>query len=364
MADTAGEIPQIDDPERLRENLRRVALAAGFDDCRVAPASPPRHWERFEEWLAAGCHGDMDYLASDRSRRRRADPGEILPGARAMVVVALNYFQGANPAHPGTGRVARYAWGDDYHRIIEERLNDVAEFMRHQGGEQRVYVDTGPVLERDFASESGLGWNGKSTVQIHRRLGAWFFLGEILTTLPLPADEPARDHCGRCTRCIDACPTQAITGPRELDARRCISYLTIEHKGVIPEHLRRAIGDRIYGCDECLAVCPWNRFAQTSRDAGFQMREVLATTRLRDWFGIDSEQFARQFRHSPIKRVKRERWLRNVCVALGNSGTEEDLPALRKAIESEGELVAEHARWAIAEILGRQAASGPDVGDS
>ena len=359
MSPPVDELPLIDDPQRLRENLRKVALAAGFDDCRVAPASPPRNLQRFEQWLDEGCHGDMDYLATERSRQRRADPGEVLPGAKAMVVVALNYFQGGSAARPGTGRVARYAWGDDYHEMIEQRLQDVAEFMRQQGGEQRVYVDTGPILERDFASESGLGWNGKSTVQIHRRLGTWFFLGEILTTLPLPPDPPARDHCGRCTRCIDVCPTAAITGPREMDARRCISYLTIEHKGTIPEELRRPIGDRIYGCDECLAVCPWNRFAQVSRDAGFQMRQVLATTRLRDWFEMDQKQFTRNFRHSPIKRVKRERWLRNVCVALGNTGTAADIPALLRAIECEGELVAEHARWAVQEIRGREQASEP-----
>lgn len=356
MPEPPPELPRIDDPVRLSANLKQVAHAAGFDDCRIAGAGPPRHWQRFEDWLNEGCHGDMDYLDTERSRRRRADPREVLPGARAMVVVALNYFQGTPPPSPAgvaggaIGRVARYAWGDDYHDMIEQRLRDVAVFMEQQGGEQRVYVDTGPVLERDFASEAGLGWNGKSTVQIHRRLGTWFFLGEILTTLPLPPDPPENDHCGRCTRCIDACPTNAITGPREMDARRCISYLTIEHKGSIPMEFRRAIGDRIYGCDECLTVCPWNRFARVSHEAGFQLREVLATTPLRQWLEIDQAGFSRAFRHSPIKRVKRDRWLRNVCVALGNIGSREDLPALHRAIGREGALVAEHARWAVDEI--------------
>jgi epoxyqueuosine reductase len=214
------------------------------------------------------------------------------------------------------------------------------------------------VLERDFATDSGLGWSGKSTMQIHRRLGTWFFLAEILTTLPLEADPPFGDHCGKCVRCIDACPTNAITAPHQLDARRCISYLTIEHKGAIPEEFRKAMGDRIYGCDDCLDACPWNRFASTSREASFHARKEVFSHRLRDFLSLSDEEFRQLFRKSPIKRIKRPRFLRNVCVALGNTGDEEDLPALEIAAQDPDPLVSEHAQWAIAQIR----AKSPDFG--
>ena len=222
--------------------------------------------------------------------------------------------------------------------------------LKEIGGTQRYYVDTGPVLERDFATDAGLGWSGKSTVQIHRHMGSWFFLAELLTTLDLEADPAFGDHCGKCTRCIDACPTQAITAPHKMDARRCISYLTIENKGTIPLEFRRAIGDRIYGCDECLDVCPWNRFAKESREISFQARPEIFTHKLRDFLLLDVEGFRGVFAKSPIKRIKRHGFLRNVCVALGNTGTVADLPALRKSAEDPEPLIAEHAQWAIGEI--------------
>jgi len=218
---------------------------------------------------------------------------------------------------------------------------------------QKPYVDTGPVLERDFATDAGLGWNGKSTMQIHRRLGTWFFLAEILTTLELVPDEPFGDHCGKCTRCITACPTAAITAPHRLDARRCISYLTIEHKGPIPEEFREAMGDRIYGCDDCLDACPWNRFAAQSREMAFQARGSVFAKRLRDFLALDDEGFRALFARSPIKRIKRARFLRNVCVALGNTGTADDLTALQRAAADPDPLVSEHAAWAIARIRSR-----------
>ena len=251
-------------------------------------------------------------------------------------------------------RVARYAWNNDYHDLIESKLRLLADFLTTHGGTQRPYVDTGPVLERDFASESGLGWGGKSTMQIHRHLGTWFFLADILTTLELPPDAPATDHCGKCTRCITACPTQAITAPRRLDARRCISYLTIESKGPIPLEFRHAIGDRIYGCDSCLDACPWNRHAQASHEATFQARTTLFQHTLRDFLSLTDDTFRALFAKSPIKRIKRPAFLRNVCVALGNTGGPEDLPALEKAAADENPLIAEHAAWAVAEILARQ----------
>jgi epoxyqueuosine reductase len=251
---------------------------------------------------------------------------------------------------PSRGRIARYAWGDDYHEVIEKKLVVLDEWLRGRGGRQKYYVDTGPVLERDFAALAGAGWHGKSTMLIHPQLGTWFFLAEILTTIDLEPDVPLPDRCGSCTRCISACPTGAITAPHELDARRCISYLTIELKGSIPEEMRPLIGDRIYGCDDCLTACPWNRFAQASRETAFAARAFVHDMALRDLLRLDEEGFRTLFRNSPIKRIKRRGFLRNVCVALGNVGTCDDLPALERAAYDAEPLIAEHAQWAIARI--------------
>ncbi len=301
---------------------------------------------RLEQWLEAGSHGEMAWMA--KNIERRSDPRLVLEGAKSVIVLATNYFQGEKPVTDY--RIARYAWNDDYHDLIEKRLKALEDFLTAHGGTTRRYVDTGPVLERDFASEAGLGWGGKSTMQIHRHLGTWFFLADILTTLDLPADTPAKDMCGKCTRCLDACPTQAITAPRRMDARRCISYLTIESKGVIPLEFRRAIGDRIYGCDACLDACPWNRHAQESREAAFQARETVFSKSLRDCLALTDDEFRTLFARSPIKRIKRPAFLRNVCVALGNVGTPDDLPALEAAAADPHPLIAEHAAWAVAEI--------------
>ncbi|HET9418051.1 MAG TPA: tRNA epoxyqueuosine(34) reductase QueG, partial [Chthoniobacterales bacterium] len=249
-----------------------------------------------------------------------------------------------------TGRVARYAWGDDYHELIAAKLDKIDNFLREFGGRQKCYVDTGPVLERDFAAQAGIGWHGKSTMLINKRFGTWFFLAEILTTLELPPDEPARDRCGSCNRCITACPTGAITAPYRLDARRCISYLTIELKGAIPLELRPLIEDRIFGCDDCLEACPWNRFAEVARESAFTARRSTIDFALRDYLALDEPRFRSIFRNSPIKRIKRRGFLRNVCVALGNVGTAEDLPALKRAATDPEPLISEHAKWAIAEI--------------
>ena len=269
-----------------------------------------------------------------------------------MVCLALNYYPGDQEPNPNY-RIARYSWNDDYHDIIEDKLKDLDLAMQEMGGTQRYYTDTGPVLERDFASASGLGWNGKSTVQIHTRLGTWFFLAELITTLQLEPDSPQNDHCGKCSACMTACPTNAIPRPHFVDAPRCISYLTIEHKGSIPLELRPLIGDRLYGCDDCLDACPWNRFAKTSRDLRFHARKEVFQHELRDFLALSEEEFRRLFRKSPIKRIKRPRFLRNVCVVLGNTGTGEDLPALEIACQDPDPLIAEHARWATAEIENR-----------
>ncbi|RBP47563.1 epoxyqueuosine reductase [Roseimicrobium gellanilyticum] len=335
----------------LKAELQALAAQLGFSDCRIAPALPAAHRHLYAQWVAEGKYGDMAWMA--RNLDRRSDPRVVLPGAQSVVMFAMNYFQGAEEPGELEGRIARYAWNDDYHDMIEKKLREVDAFLISRGGSQRFYVDTGPVLERDFASESGLGWNGKSTMQIHRKLGTWFFLADILTTLELPPDTPAHDLCGKCTRCIDACPTNAITGPRRMDARRCISYLTIESKGSIPLEFRKAIGDHLYGCDDCLNACPWNRFAQVSREATFAARESVFSMKLREMLALTDEQFRALFSKSPIKRIKRPAFLRNVCVVLGNIGTEEDLPALRIAEADEHPIISEHAQWAIAEIEAR-----------
>jgi epoxyqueuosine reductase len=334
-----------------------MAESLGFDLCRIAAAAPPPHGAEFLAWLAAGYGADMGWL--ERQRERRADPQQILPGTRSIIVLAMNYWN-PGPAvvenAARRGRIARYAWGADYHDVIEAKLDRLDAWLSQRGGTQRPYVDTGPVLERDFAALAGAGWHGKSTMIIHPRLGTWTFLAEILTTLELPTDEPMRDHCGKCTRCIAACPTGAITTPHRLDARRCISYLTIENKGPIPVEFRAAIGDRIYGCDACLDACPWNRFATAARESAFAAREYVHGWALRDFLRLDDAGFRALFRGSPIKRAKRRGFLRNVCVALGNIGTEDDLPALEAAARDSEPLIAEHAAWAIDSILARLSA--------
>ena len=332
------------------DTIKSLARELGFDDCRIATAKEATHADSFRQWVGDGAHGEMAWL--ERTPERRCDPREVLPGCRSVVTLALNYYPGSNP--PTGWRIARYVWSEDYHDIVEKKLKLLNEEMVALGGTQRYYVDTGPVLERDFATDAGLGWNGKSTVQIHRHLGTWFFLAELLTTLDLPADHPFGDHCGKCTRCIDACPTKAITQPHRVDARRCISYLTIENKGAIPEEFRSAIGDRLYGCDECLEVCPWNRFAKLSNEARFHARESIFNLKTRDILSLTAEDFSRIFSKSPIKRIKLPRLIRNACVVLGNTGTEDDLPSLKEASISEDPLISEHAQWAIEQIHARQ----------
>lgn len=337
-------------PDIAKKNIVYIAKQLGFSDCRIAAATDATHADRFKEWIADGSAGDMTWL--ERNVDRRVSPTQVVPGAKAVVTLALNYFPGDQPDSDDY-RIARYSWNDDYHDIIEEKLSDLHSAMTDMGGEQRYYVDTGPVLERDYATDAGLGWNGKSTVQIHPKIGTWFFLCELITTLPLEPDPPFGDKCGRCTRCIDHCPTQAITAPHKMDAQRCISYFTIEHKGAIPLEFRSMIGNRIYGCDVCLEVCPWNRFAQLSQESQLHARKEIFDLSLRDFLELDTEEFRRVFAKSPIKRIKRDRFLRNVCVAIGNTGTADDIARLERLASEECELVAEHARWAVTEILAR-----------
>jgi epoxyqueuosine reductase len=335
----------------IKKELVDFARELGFDSCRVAACNPPAHANEFGDWLDEGAHGEMDYMK--RGAEKRRDPRMILPGAKSIIVLALNYFQGKRE-NASAGHIARYARGDDYHAVIEAKLRKIDNFLREFGGEQKCYVDTGPVLERDYAAEAGIGWHGKSTMLVDEKLGTWFFLAEILTTLELQPDQPARDRCGTCERCIKACPTGAITAPHKLDARLCISYLTIELKTSIPLQLRPLIGDRIFGCDDCLDACPWNRFAHVSRETAFAARRSTTDFALRDYLTLSETEFRNLFRNSPIKRIKRRGFLRNVSVALGNVGTREDLPALHRAALDPEPLIAEHASWAIERISERE----------
>src|SRR5438093_2669587 len=347
----------------LTASVVAFARETAFESCRVAARNAPAHANDFREWLRDGAHGEMYYM--QRGEEKRCDPEKILPEAQSIVALALNYFQEERTHRrsetAATGRIARYAWGDDYHDVIGAKLNRMDEFLRSFGGQQKCYVDTGPVLERDHAAQAGIGWHGKSTMLIDEWLGTWFFLAEVLTTLELPPDEPVPDRCGTCQRCIKACPNGAITAPHRLDSRRCISYLTIELKTAIPVELRSLIGDRIFGCDDCLDACPWNRFAKESRESAFRARRSTTGMLLREYLELTDEEFRALFRKSPIKRIRRRGFLRNVCVALGNVGAPSDLPALERAAADPEPLIAEHAAWAIQQIRDRQKQARPQI---
>jgi epoxyqueuosine reductase len=333
----------------LATEIKQRARTLGFDLVGITTAEPPPHAEQLQHWLGKNFHGEMGYMA--KNTPKRLAPSAILPNARSIIVVGLNYYTGD---HGDTGRVARYAWGtQDYHIIVADMLDQLAAAICELGGMDtltKCYVDTGPVLERDLGQRAGIGFIGKHTNLISRRLGNWFFLGEVLTNLELPPDASEREYCGTCHRCIDACPTRAIVGPYQLDARLCISYLTIELKGSIPVELRPLIGDRVFGCDDCLEVCPWNRFARQSPVREFQRRDVPPLTEFLSW---DEQKFRDFFRGTPIFRIKRRGFLRNVCVALGNVGNVSALPALMAALEDPEPLVREHAAWAIEQIRRR-----------
>jgi epoxyqueuosine reductase len=334
----------------MRTRIRELARNCEFDDCRFARATQAPHASEYFSWVQTGGHADMAWLGRDPARR--ADPSRVLLGAKTLLVLAKNYFQGPNPREQ-PGRIARYAWGEDYHEIMRKKMAPIEDLLRENGGRQKCYIDTGPILERDFAAVAGLAWQGKSTMSLNERLGTWFFLGVILTTLEFEPDLPATNRCGRCTRCIDVCPTRAIAQPYRLDAARCISYLTIENKGSIPIEFRSAIGDRIYGCDDCLDVCPWNRFARESHETRFQLSNQLKSLTLRQLAVLTDPEFRLLFRDSPVKRIKRARFVRNVCVALGNVGTFEDLDVLNTLAQDNDPLIAEHAAWALEQVRRR-----------
>jgi len=341
----------------VKEALRQKALDLGFDACRFASADPPDHSAEFQNWLEQGRHGEMGWI--QRNAHKRLDPGQVLPGVRSVIVLAARYPHDAldertvPDSRETSGVIARYARGRDYHEVLREPLQALASWIGTQGGpgcRSLWYADTGPVLERDFAQRAGLGFAGKHTNLISRKLGNWFLLAEILTTAELPPDPPERNHCGSCVKCITACPTQAIIEPFVLDARRCVSYLTIELRGPIPEDLRAGVGDRVFGCDDCLAVCPWNRFAREGALMRKQEAKLPARLPLRELLQLDEPAFKSRFGGTPILRAKLRGLRRNVCVALGNAGTHEDLPALDQARNCGDPLVAEHAQWATQQI--------------
>jgi epoxyqueuosine reductase len=336
--------------------IRTAALELGFDACRFTHARPPDHADEFRTWLQQGHHGEMRWL--ERNADKRVDPQRVLPGARSIICLAAAYAADHPAPASGAGVCARYARSLDYHDVLAERLKRLAALVDDVGGvgtRSLWYMDTGPVLERDFAQRAGLGFIGKHTNLISRGLGNWFFLAEILTTLELEADVPERNRCGNCTRCLTACPTQAITAPFQLDARRCISYLTIELKGSIPPALRPLVGNRIFGCDDCLAACPWNRFAAAGKLMQPQARPDLAAPDLLAMLALDEPGFQARFAGTPMERTRRRGLRRNVCVALGNVGDAAALPALHRAAQEAEPLVAEHAVWAIGQIQQRAA---------
>jgi epoxyqueuosine reductase len=342
----------------MKTAIRQRALELDFDDCRFTTATAPASAEKFRNWVAKKQHGEMAWL--ERNAAKRVDPQKVLSEAKSVIALATSYEisnRKSQITNPKSGIVARYARFDDYHDVLGERLKSLARFVNQLGGTETRslwYVDTGPILERDLAQRAGLGFIGKHTNLISRRLGNWIFLSEIITTLELEPDAPEKNHCGNCSRCIAACPTNAITAPFQLDARRCISYLTIELKGAIPVELRPAIGDRIYGCDDCLAVCPWNRFAREGSLMKAHARQELNPPDLIELLSLDEKNFKSRFAGSPILRTKRRGLLRNVCIALGNTGGESALPALEKSSRDCEQLIAEHARWAVGQIKSRR----------
>jgi epoxyqueuosine reductase len=352
----------------MKEAIRERARELGFDDCRFTSAEPPASAAQFQQWLTERRHGEMAYL--ERNAHKRIDPQQVLPGAKSIICLAVSYGEnGATNSRAdqlaGSGVIARYARHADYHGIMGRRLKELTGYIGKEAGEgthSLWYVDTGPLLERDLGQRAGLGFIGKHTNLVSRRLGNWIFLAEILTTLELAPDPLESNRCGSCERCIVACPTAAIIAPFQLDARRCISYLTIELKGPIPVELRPLIGNRIYGCDDCLAVCPWNRFAREASLMKPHFRTELAMPDLLGLLALDEAGFRKFFAGTPMLRTKRRGVLRNVCVALGNVGDESALPALEKAATDPESLIAEHARWAIEQIRVRIQNAHPNAG--
>ena len=336
------------------ERIKAYAHQLGFDLVGITPATAPPNGQAYSDWITQGFAGEMGYL--ERHVEKRRHPDYVLPGVRSLIVVAMNYRcpdAEAIPDDRHRGKIAQYARGLDYHDVMKEKLLTMLEYIQREADKPvqgRVYVDIGPILERDFAERAGLGWHGKHTNLIHKRLGSWLLLGEVLVDLALDYDRPATAHCGTCTRCIEACPTEAIVAPYVVDARRCISYHTIELKGRIPDTYRSMMGNRIFGCDDCQDVCPWNRRAPVTQEPSFLPRPWTEMPGLIELLQLTPEAFRTTFKGSPIKRTKRRGLLRNAAVALGNTKDPNAVPALIEALDDEEPLVRGHVAWALGQI--------------
>jgi epoxyqueuosine reductase len=341
-------------PAALKAALARAAREQGFDVVGVTrPDSIPQAAERLRQFLAEGAHGDMDWLQATAPRRE--EPRALWPQVRSVIMLGLSYARDGDPLailqRRQRGAISVYAQTADYHDVIKPRLKLLARWLTAQaGGDAKVFVDTAAVMEKPLAGAAGLGWQGKHTNLVSRQFGSWLFLGAIFTTLDLPPDAPGEDHCGTCRACLDICPTAAFPAPYQLDARRCISYLTIEHKGPIPRELRAAMGNRIYGCDDCLAVCPWNKFAQATRDTKLALRDELAAPRLADLVRLDDATFRRMFAKTPVKRTGRDRFVRNVLIAIGNCGDATIAPEAERLLGDDSPLVRGAAVWALGRL--------------
>jgi epoxyqueuosine reductase len=337
----------------LREKIAARAEVCGFDAIGFTRASlPPERRRWLQDFLDSGHHGTMDWM--EERVEQRADPQMLWPEALSVISLGFSYAPVndalENLERPEVGNISVYARNRDYHDIIKGKLKHLAQFIAAQGVGVKVFVDTAPVMEKPLAQQAGLGWQGKHTNLVSRAHGSWLFLGEIFTTLEIPPDEPAKNSCGSCTSCLDACPTDAFPAPYKLDARRCISYLTIEHDGPIPEEFRIPMGNRIYGCDDCLAVCPWNKFAQAGREVKLHHREDLTAPLLAELATLDDAGFRAKFSGSPIKRIGRNRFVRNVAIAIGNSASPGLLPTARILAADESDMVAEAGAWAVGRL--------------
>ena len=343
------------DPQQLAADIKAWGKALGFQHIGITDTDLSAAEPHYREWLEQGFHGAMDYMAKHGSKRTR--PAELVPGTVRVISVRMDYRPPETRdswevmERGDQAFISRYALGRDYHKVLRARLQSLCDRIAQTIGEfgYRVFTDSAPVLEVQLAEKAGLGWRGKHTLLLSREAGSWFFLGEIYTDLPLPVDQPGKNHCGTCQACIDICPTRAIVAPYTVDARRCISYLTIELKDSIPEDLRPLIGNRVYGCDDCQLVCPWNRFAQLTDEADFHVRHGLDDVTLVELFGWDEEDFRTKMAGSAIYRIGHEQWLRNIAVGLGNAPTTPDvIAALQKRANHPSPLVREHVAWALA----------------